>query len=426
MAYVGADLSLRVVVMGINYAPEPTGIAPYTAGMVAGLRRRGHDVHVVTTHPHYPEWRFAEASPPWVWREQVDGVPVTRLRHYVPARPVGLRRLASEVSFGARLARRVPRTADVLLLPSPALVSSAMAIEVARAFSRPPALGVVVQDLYSAGLDEARGAETFPARVVSRLERRVLDRADGVAVIHERFKRRVVQDLGVASEKIRVIRNWTHVPPAPIFDRVQFRRDRGWRADELIVLHTGAMGEKQDLLNVVEAARLADEGSWPVRFVLVGAGGQLPMVLSRARDVDRLIIEPPVTSEEYPRLLASADVLLVNERPGLAETAVPSKLTSYFSSGLPVLAATDASSTTADELAASEAGIRTEPGNPGALLSAVLKMSQDADWRRSMGERGPRYAEATTSERVALDGYDAFVRELASKERKESGWSRRR
>jgi len=46
--------AVKVVILGINYAPEPTGIAPYTTGLAMGLAERGHDVLVLTGHPHYP------------------------------------------------------------------------------------------------------------------------------------------------------------------------------------------------------------------------------------------------------------------------------------------------------------------------------------------------------------------------------------
>ena len=63
---------------------------------------------------------------------------------------------------------------------------------------------------------------------------------------------------------------------------------------------------------------------------------------------------------------------LVNERVGLNEMAVPSKLTSYFSSGTAVIAATEATSTTAEEIEAAGAGVRVEPGDPAALVAGVL------------------------------------------------------
>ena len=49
----------RLRIIGINYAPESTGIAPYTTGLAEHLAIAGHEVTVVTGLPHYPAWRIA-------------------------------------------------------------------------------------------------------------------------------------------------------------------------------------------------------------------------------------------------------------------------------------------------------------------------------------------------------------------------------
>jgi colanic acid biosynthesis glycosyl transferase WcaI len=402
---------MRVTVVGINYAPEPTGIAPYTAKMAGGLRDRGHQVQVVSTFPHYPDWRVPAEYAGWTRHEVVDGLEVTRVRHYVPTRPQGVRRLASEVTFGLRASAVRWGSPEVVLMPSPALIGSAVALRRVRGRTA-PAVGMIVQDLYSAGLAETAGGAV--ARAITRLEAATLRSADEVAVIHDRFKKRVVNDLGVDADKVSVIRNWTHVPPAPVFDRAAFRAAQGWGVDEHVVLHTGAMGEKQGLGNVVAAARVADQRGAPVRFVLVGDGGQRQELERLASGVRRLEFGAPVSSEDYPKLLASADVLLVNERPGHVETAVPSKLTSYFSSGRPVLAATEAASTTADEVADSGAGRRVDPDDPGHLLDAVLDLAADPAAAAALGSAGPDYCARVCSEAASLDAYDAMVRRLAA------------
>ena len=46
----------RVLVVGINYAPEHTGIAPYTTNACSYLAEQGAEVFVLTGLPHYPQW----------------------------------------------------------------------------------------------------------------------------------------------------------------------------------------------------------------------------------------------------------------------------------------------------------------------------------------------------------------------------------
>jgi len=402
------DETLNVTIVGLNYAPEPTGIAPYTSRMAAGLQERGHDVRVLTTHPHYPDWKLP-ADAPWSSIERHCEVPVRRVRHYVPSNPgSSVRRALSEVSFGMRAAATRWGSPDVVICPSPALLSTAVAMT--RATARGPAFGVIVQDLYSAGVSEASGRGSAAVRALGAVESRVLRKADGVAVIHDRFKQRVVDSLAVDASRVSVIRNWTHLPRVPMFDEAEFRAQMGWGTDEIVVLHAGAMGEKQGLDVVVSAARVADERNLPVRFVLLGNGGQRAQLEGAALGCTKIDFRDPLPGDDYLKAMAAADVLLVNERPGVLEMAVPSKLTSYFSTGRPVLAATDARSITAAEVTAAGAGVVVEPGQPVAILEGALQLATDRGLAADLGARGPIYCETHLSEKTALDGYDEWVR----------------
>ena len=391
--------------MGINYAPEPSGIAPYSTRIAEGLRSRGHDVRVLTTFPHYPQWRVADGYSGLRQRESRGDVDVRRLRHYVPRRPDGVRRAASEVSFGLHASLRGWGRPDVVICPSPALLSSAAARIRTRA-----AFGLQIQDLYSAGVIETGGSRHV-ANALGRLEASVARRSTGVAVIHDRFRDRVVERLGVEPGRVRVIRNWTHVSTPPVLDEVAIRARLGW-GDDFVVLHTGAMGRKQGLENVARTARLAEQRDLPLRFVLMGDGGQRPELERMAAGVRTLQFVDPLPNEEYAQALHAADSLLVNELPGLVEMAVPSKLTSYLKTGRPVVAATGAGTTTADELAAAGAGIRVQPDSPEDLLTALLSLRAEPERAAALGAHGPAYCERVLSESKALDSYDEWIHEL--------------
>ena len=398
--------------MGVNYAPEPTGIAPYTSGLCKGLVERGHSVRVLTAMPHYPEWSVRPGYSGWRMRERIAGVRVTRLRHYVPARPSGLRRLLSEISFGLHAAVAAWGRPDVVVFVSPALFASGIAMLRARWSAKRSV--VWVQDIYSLGMAETQAASgRFSAvDLITRFESWVLRSADGVAVIHDRFAG-VVRRLGVEPARTQVVRNWTHLPERPErperpHSRGAVRRRLGW-GDDLIVLHSGAMGRKQSLGNVIDAARLASEQGRRVRFVLMGNGGERARLESLAAGLDTIQFMDPLPGDEFQDALESADVLLVNEHPGLREMAVPSKLTSYFSSGRPVVAATDAESVTAFEIETSRGGVRVPPGEAQDLLDAVTRIGDDPELGDRLGAAGIAYRRSVLSESFALDAFSDWL-----------------
>lgn len=407
----------RVVIVGLHYAPESTGNAPYTTSLAEGLRASGHEVHVITGYPHYPEWRVYEDYSGWSRRETVNGVSLSRLRHYVPARPNFISRLHMELSFGLRAAFSNWGRPDVVLLVSPALFSSALVMLRARFSWKRPRTAIWIQDLYSRGLVETGDSgpvSTWISMVGAKFEAKVVSSADGVVVIHDRFKSYLVNVLAIRPSRVKVIRNWTHLPPAPVLNRDETRRTLGWAPEDIIALHAGNMGKKQGLQNIVHAARLAHQQNSNVRFVLMGDGNQRQLLETLAEGLDNISFEPSLPREQFQGALCAADFLLVNELPGVRDMSVPSKMTSYFNAAVPVIAATDQYSVTAEELSTSGAGIRVDPADPQALLGAIERLNDNQETAKSMGRRGFRFRQETLAEEAAIAQYDEFISSLAS------------
>lgn len=407
------QLPSRTLVFGLNYPPETTGISPYTGAMAGGLARRGHEVRAITAHPHYPDWKITPGYGQWSRSEQIDGVTVTRLRHYVPGHPSPLPRALSEMTFGLRQSlTRWGRPSSIVAV-SPALISSALTRLRALLTHRRTPFVVWVQDLYGIGMSETGQGGGAAARVIRGVEQWLLRSASTVVVIHDRFADRVHEDFGVPRERIAVVRNWTHLPPLPPADVAAVRAAYGWADDEVVVVHTGNMGVKQGLHHVVDAGRLAHLRGERIRFVLVGNGAQRDELQQRtAAEPTTTELVPPLDDRDFTDILQSADILLVNELPGVAEMAVPSKLTSYFAAGRPVLAATDDTGITAQEVRSAEAGVVVAAGDPAALLDGVLTIAADKQAATRFGENGKRYRETVLDETFAIGRFDSLLADL--------------
>ncbi|WP_433802787.1 glycosyltransferase family 4 protein [Actinomycetospora sp. CA-084318] len=401
--------ALDVCVIGMHYAPEHTGNAPYTTGMVGALHAAGHRVRVVTGYPHYPAWEVTAGYTGLRRREVIDGVPVTRVRHPVPAVPDARRRIVMDAAFTAHAALVGGPRPDVVVAVSPVLLTVLAGLRWRR--DGRTVLGVVTQDLYSRALTETRMTSSRMASLGARLEGGLLARADGVAVVHPSFVP-TLTGLGVDEARLTTIPNWSHIAP-PTRDRTAVRRELGWREDEVIALHAGNMGVKQGLENLVEAARQADLAGSKVRFVLLGDGNQRARLAELGADVERLTFLDPLPGDRFPDALAAADVLVVNEAETVAEMSAPSKLTSYFAAGRPVVAASWARSAASAELARADAGLRIDPGDPEALHAAVLATAGDDD----AGERGRAYAADALGAGRAYAAYVAWVEGLAAQRR---------
>jgi colanic acid biosynthesis glycosyl transferase WcaI len=402
-------MSRELHIYGINYWPETTGIAPYTTAVARALAERDWRVTVHTGLPHYPQWEVAaEYASVARWVDETDGdVAVRRYRHYVPAHQSALRRAAYEATFLANgRNRRGLGRPDLILGIVPAL-SSGLLARAAAARHRVP-YGLLVQDLMGNAADQSgvRGGERV-ARLIRSVEGRIARGAERVGVVAEGFRPHL-EAMGVAADRIDLLPNWSHVAP-PAGDRTRTRADLGWDDTTQIVLHAGNMGLKQGLEHVIAAARLAQRQGRPVRFVLMGDGSQRGSLETLAIGAGNVQFLPPQPADRFMDLLAAADVLLVNERGSVTDMSLPSKLTSYFVTGRPVVAATNPISVTSREVLRSGAGLTVAAEDPGALLAALDQLRLDPELARRLGASGPIFAETHLSAQAAYHRTERFL-----------------
>lgn len=392
---------VRVLIFGINYAPEMTGVGPYTTMVAEHYAAMGHCVRVVTGVPHYPSWH-AQAVP-----HRSGPVKVRTYRHFVPKRPNALGRALYELTWlvSAMRALRSDR-ADVVIGVVPSLSGAALAWLAGFRWRAP--FGLVFQDLMGLSAEQTGyHGGGLVATVVRAAERFLARRATTVAIISDGF-RAYLEQAGVDPSRILRVRNWARFEPSAELPS-KTRRDLGWRPDEFICLHSGNMGKKQGLDNLIDAARLL-EGSG-IRIILAGDGNDRTRLIERAAGVhsSSLSFAPLQENGRVAAVLTAADVLIVSQRQAVADASLPSKLGAYFASGRPVVAAAAEDSATAREIAQSRAGIVVRPGDPDALAQALRALRDQPDRAEELGENGVAYAAANLTSDQAFKGFDRVL-----------------
>jgi colanic acid biosynthesis glycosyl transferase WcaI len=177
------------------------------------------------------------------------------------------------------------------------------------------------------------------------------------------------------------------------------------------------MGLKQGLEQVVEAARVADGAATDLLFVLMGDGSQRSGLMSQAAGVRTIQFLPFQPERDLPDVLGAADVLLVSERATVVDMSLPSKLTSYFVAGRPIVAAVPDHGATAAEVRRSGAGVVVPVGDPRGLNEAVAHLRADAARTDALGDAGRRYALETLGEAAAMLRVDQLVARLIERKR---------
>lgn len=414
---------LRVLISGVNYWPEATGIAPYTTGLAQHLAGEGHQVTVLTGVPHYPAWVAAEGYPRDRFVARVEGgVRVVRGPLYVPRQPSAMRRAMYEASFLVHLARlgRLERP-DVVIGVLPSLSGGVLARLLARRFGSP--YGLIFQDLIGPAMIQS-GIDGGRRRILGanarRLEAWVARGATRVGVITPTF-RPYLTGLGVAAERIVDVPNWTHVTASPE-EPAKVRQRMGWRGDEFVALHAGSMGFKQALDQVLEAARMVEargptEGG-TLRFVLMGDGSQRSRLEAMADGSTNVTFLPLQPEDTFMSTLAAADALLISERESVRTMSLPSKLTSYLAAGRPIVAAVAPGGATENAVVDSGAGLTAPANEPAAMVRALDRLRTEPRLAARLGARGRRLALRELGQASALTRLESLVLESS-----EEAWS---
>lgn len=177
-------------------------------------------------------------------------------------------------------------------------------------------------------------------------------------------------------------------------------------------MHAGNIGFKQDLGNLVAAARLAHHEASPLRFVVMGDGAERVRVKALAADLPNVEFLAPQPTAIFMDVLASADVLIINERPTVLDMSLPSKITSYFRAGRPVVAAVPPAGATAAELRRSGGAVLVPAGDPQALLSAIRMVLRDTDLSGRITSGARAYACSNLDMTVLLERSERFIADM--------------
>jgi colanic acid biosynthesis glycosyl transferase WcaI len=384
---------MRLLFLGLNFAPEEIGIGPYSAGLLQAWVAAGNEAEAVVGQPYYPQWR---AWPGYGggWRRSVEhGVGLVRCPLYVPHRPTGVRRIVHHLSFAA--ASFVPmlwlawrRRPGLVMTVAPSLIAAPVALIAARLVGAKAWLHVQDFELEAAQATGLVGDGTF-ARMAGWFERKVLRAFDRVSAISPQMCARLVAK-GVAPERVAELRNWADTDAIrPLDTPSPYRAEWNISAPH-VALYSGNIANKQGIGIVLEAARLLAHRT-DLLFVICGEGPNRAELERKAADLPNLRLHPLQPRERLGELLGLADVHLLPQLADAADLVLPSKLANMLASGRPVVATAAPGTGIADEI--DGCGIAVSPGDAMALAEAIAALIDDAPRRRALGEAARQRAE---------------------------------
>lgn len=415
---------MRILIYGLNYSPELTGIGKYTGEMSSWLARRGHEVRVVTAPPYYPAWNIREDYRGKLYRtEHQPGEPlVYRTPLYVPAKPTGLKRMVHLFSFmlGSLpvMLRQCFWKPDVVFTVEPTFFGAPLALLVARATGA--ASWLHVQDFeidaaFDLGLLPAHGPVHAIALGLEQAFTRAFTRVSSIS--HKMVER--AESKGVPPERVTLFPNWVDVDAVHPQDNAapnSFRSELGLDG-KMILLYSGNMGAKQGLELLAPLAESFERDS-RVHFLFCGDGAFRPTLETLVAKRPNVTLLPLQPFERLNDLLNAADIHLLPQRGGAADLVMPSKLTGMLSSGRPVIATSDEGTQVARVVSGASpeqaCGLVVPAEDPGALHAAVERLIADPGLRMRLGANARSYAVQHLGRQQVLAQFERDVKGLVT------------
>ncbi|EFE10303.1 colanic acid biosynthesis fucosyltransferase WcaI [Citrobacter youngae] len=406
---------MRILVYGINYSPELTGIGKYTGEMVEWMAQQGHDVRVITAPPYYPQWKVNGRYSSWRYRCEQGDATVWRCPLYVPEQPSTLKRLLHLGSFALSsffplLAQRRWKP-DRIIGVVPTLFCTPGMRLLAKLCGARTLLHIQDYEVDAMlGLGMAgNGKRGVVAKLASAFERSGLHNVDNISTISRSMMHKAVEK-GVAPDKVIFFPNWSEVArfrDVTDADALALRQKLGLPADKKIILYSGNIGEKQGLESVIDAAVELSEQPW--LFAIVGQGGgkaRLEAMVSE-RGLRNVMFFPLQPYEALPALLKFAACHLVVQKRGAADAVLPSKLTNILAVGGNAVITAEPE-TELGQLCDAHPGIAVcvEPESVNALVCGI----QRALTMPKVNTVAREYAERTLDKENVLSQFIADIR----------------
>lgn len=407
---------MRILIHGINFSPELTGIGKYSGEMAEWLAAQGHQVRVVTAPPYYPEWRVACSYSAWKYQREIlygrgasievsalsptlplqggGNLLVWRCPLWVPSRPSGTKRLIHLASFALSsfpvMLRQVFWKPDLVMAIEPPLMCAPAALLVSRLAGARAWLHI--QDFeVDAAFELGILKSGWLRKAALSFELRLMRGFDRVSTISGKMLEKLIAK-GVAPASTSYFPNWVDLNEIfPLEQESRLRSELSIPTGRFVALYSGNMGEKQGLEIVLEAAhRLISHPE--ILFVLAGEGAAKARLFEAYGHLPNVLWLQLQPAERLNELLNIADVHLLPQRADAADLVMPSKLTGMLASGRPVLATAHAGTQVAGVV--SSCGKVVKPGDVEGFVAGLLELANSPQMRAELGTAARQAAQS--------------------------------
>jgi colanic acid biosynthesis glycosyl transferase WcaI len=391
---------MQILLVSPVYPPEPVVSSQTNHQIADALSERGHEVTVITGFPNRPAGKLYAGYARRLYQREKTPHSVKLVRCFTTISPQSrmISRFMENISFGltSGLAVLAQPRADVIYANTWAIFATGFLQIVAWVRGIP--MVISVQDIYPESIvTQGRlSANSWLARLMREIDRRIAQNCKAVIVISESFADIYRHDRGVVPCQVHVVPNWTDArlirPNDPQADQVRARHDI--HADSFVMSYGGNIGVAAGVETILESFRsLLDVDE--LCLLIAGAGSSLNACQRVAEEIGspRVKFHSPWPVDETSAVLGAADVMVLPTRGDQSLASVPSKLITYMLAARPVVALAVASSDLSKTIEQAGCGWVVDPDRPVQLaekMREIIKLPKSELAAR--GQAGRDYA----------------------------------
>ena len=380
------DAKKRMLLIGHNFAPEPTGIGKYSGEMMEWLAKKGNDCTVVTTYPYYPHWKIQLPYKNGWYKKEVAYFPesggkltIYRCPLYIPENLSGKNRMLHDFSFVISMFFSVTKLIlfkkklDYIITVAPPFHLSYLSIF--YRMMRGGKLIYHVQDLQIEAAQESKllkGNKLF--NLLYKAEKIILERSDVISSISQGMINRIQLKV---DRKVIFFPNWVETSLFfPVKDKAALKENWGFNNDQFVCLYSGSIGEKQGLENIIYAAESL-RNNIKIQFIICGTGPYKSKLqdLVLNKGLKNVTFLPLQDKKHFNDFLNMADLHLIIQKAYIGDLVMPSKLPAILSSGGVSLVTAEKNTSLHELIEKFNVGFIVEPDDYVKLSEIILQLS---------------------------------------------------
>ena len=407
----------RILIYSLVFSPDGVSTAYLYNDLALGFQKRGYEICVLTTTPHFNLIEGALNKQPLQKRflglfyvSDFNGIKV----FHIPLKKhkSTLLRMLSfiywhKMSFFVGLFLK--RT-DVILTPSPPLTSGLLAILLAKIKGAKTIYNV--QEIYPDLLiNLGHLKNTFAINFLKRLERFVYNSSNAVTTIDKQFYTIITPRIKQKSS-LQIIPNFVNTDLYVTESSTKLPDEFLSKPGFANMLYAGNIGLAQEwdlVLNVAKEIR-----NEPITIWIIGEGVKKEYVKSQIEkhELSNIKLLPYQDRKYMPAINLFADFHFIAMDKSMENEGFPSKVYSIMASGRPMVIVSSENTPITSFLNETDTSLLVTDHSLSGFKDAVLKLAGDKDLRISLGANGRKIIEEFYNKERVIDEYMDLFEQL--------------